>query len=273
MPELPEVETIVRGLAPKIEGQKIRDLKIYYPKIVRENPAIFQKKVLQQKIEKIWRYGKYIFLDLDNDYTIGLHLRMTGQLIWVERVYPADKHTHLELYFDTFKLIYRDVRKFGRFELIQTKQVLEYIKQKKLATDALEITEVEFSKNLTRKKTYLKAALLDQTIIAGLGNIYVDETLMREKLSPKFPVAKLSQSQIRSLLKTAKQVLKEAILSKGTSIVDYVTSDGSTGNFQVKLRAYKQSGQPCYHCGTLIVREKIAGRGTYFCPKCQAPCA
>lgn len=271
MPELPEVETIVRELKKELPAHKITGIKNHYSPIIKSDVNLLKKKVIGHKIIKINRHGKYIFLLIDNNYTVVIHLRMTGQLFWAAKEAPIDKHTHLEFFFANKKkkLLYRDIRKFGGFTLLTEKEYTEYIKNKKIAEDALKISLPEFKKNLCRKKGVIKAVLLDQSIIAGLGNIYVDEVLIREKLSPHFDSQKLTEDQVSSLLKTIKQVLKAAILKKGTTFSDYITANGKKGEFQLKLKAYQQQGKPCCHCGTLIEKTKVAGRGTHFCPNCQ----
>ncbi len=271
MPELPEVETIVRELKKELPGLKIAAIKDHYQPIIKSDLALFKKKLLGQKVTDIDRHGKYIFLILSNKYIIAVHLRMTGQLFWAEKTAAIDKHTHLELLFSGHnkKLLYRDIRKFGGLTLLSAQEYPTYLENKKVAPDALKISLAEFKKNIGKKTGKLKAVLLDQTIIAGLGNIYVDEVLIREKLSPELDVKKLTSEQITNLLKTIKQVLKAAIVKKGTTFSDYLTANGKKGGFQLKLRAYQQDGKPCFHCGTLIKKTRVAGRGTHYCPNCQ----
>jgi formamidopyrimidine-DNA glycosylase len=271
MPELPEVETVVRGLKKEVINKKITRVTSSYQKIVKQSFSSFKKALAGQKISSISRHGKYSFLSLNNKKTIIVHLRMTGQLFITPTTQKKDKHTHLEIFFGSnkHKLIYRDIRKFGRFELIDTDKINTYLKEKKLGPDALTIKLNDFQDNLQKKNLILKAALLDQSVIAGLGNIYVDEVLIREKLSPLKMTQTLKPLKVKTMLSTIKKVLKEAILKKGTSYSDYVNSYGEKGKFQLHLRAYQQHGQPCYHCGTLINKMKTAGRGTHYCPKCQ----
>jgi formamidopyrimidine-DNA glycosylase len=196
---------------------------------------------------------------------------MTGQLFITEKTSQIDKHTHLELFFSAakHKIIYRDIRKFGGFELIDTKDIPRYLSSRRLAPDALEISFKEFYGKLKNKNKGIKATLLDQTTIAGLGNIYVDEVLIREKISPNRTAGNITEKKAVSLLKTIKKVLKAAILKKGTSFSDYVNSYGEKGKFQLALKAYQQKGKPCMHCQTAIKKTKVAGRGTYYCPACQ----
>jgi formamidopyrimidine-DNA glycosylase len=271
MPELPEVETIVQGLSSRIIDKTIIAIKSTYPQIVRDDFNEFKKNVIDKTIVNISRHGKYLFLHLNNKTIVVVHLRMTGQIFVTDKDSVIDKHTHLELFFadSEQKVIYRDIRKFGRFELIHSNRYEAYIKNKKLAVDALAISLSEFEKNLCGKKKILKAVLLDQSVIAGIGNIYVDEILFRERLSPETMVSSLSKQKIKSLLQSIKDILNAAVIKKGTSFSDYVDAIGQKGKFQYELKVYQQQGKPCDFCGTTIVREKLAGRGTHYCPKCQ----
>jgi len=272
MPELPEVETVVRGLKEQALGKQINKVILIYTRIVKTDPDIFIKVLKNNTIRDILRHGKYIFIELDDQKMVVIHLRMTGQLFLAELSRQKDKHTHLEIILkdSSSKIVYRDVRKFGRFELINKKEKAGYIASRKIADDALKISLTEFSNNLRNKQRSLKALLLDQSVIAGLGNIYVDEVLIREKLSPLTKASELSQQQLKHLLGTIKIILKQAIAKKGTTFSDYVTSYGSKGKFQLSLKAYQCEGKPCSHCGTLICKTRVAGRGTYYCPHCQA---
>ena len=264
MPELPEVETIVRGLRERILGQRILTVEIYYSKIIINGSNFFFKNVSQQVVFDITRLGKYIFIHLQNHKIIVLHLRMTGQLFFTHKK-DNDKHVHLEFRFKslTQTLVYRDVRKFGRFELIGQKEYENYVLKKGLAQDALQMDEDTLFKNLSKKKKCLKASLLDQKVIAGLGNIYVDEVLHKERLSPLAKSCDLTKEEVGSLLATIKNVLQQAILAQGTTFSDYVTASGIKGRYQLELEVYKQEGKPCCRCQTSICKIKVAGRGTY----------
>ncbi|MFA5879357.1 MAG: DNA-formamidopyrimidine glycosylase [Candidatus Margulisiibacteriota bacterium] len=271
MPELPEVETIRNTLTPHVKSQKIEDFACYLPKLIKGDLIDFKNNIIGATITDLKRRGKYLFLYLDNAKVMIVHLRLTGQLLWVDLDLPKDKHTHLEFYFTGLKskLIYRDLRQFGQFELIDQSEVVHYIDNKKIATDALQITEQEFYGNLKRKKKFLKTILLDQSVIAGIGNIYADEVLFLEKLSPMQLASAITQDKANQLLATIKATLKEAIEKKGTSISDYIDSDGKKGGFQNLLHAYQKEGQPCFFCQEKIVAKKINGRNTRYCPKCQ----
>lgn len=270
MPELPEVETLSQGLATRVLGLTIEDVRCYFPAVVDPDPGRFAEAVRGRSFENLRRHGKYLFFRLSGDVTLALHLRMTGQLLLVHKGHSVDKHTHLEVFLESqeMKIIFRDVRKFGRLKLLAG-GVEEFIKEKKLGPDALTISASQLSRALGKTGRCIKATLLDQRVVAGLGNIYTDEILFREQISPLSPASALDSAQTASLLRTARRILHGAIRRKGTTISDYVDSRGEKGSFQNALMAYGRAGQPCSRCGTLIVKSRIAGRGTYFCPACQ----
>jgi formamidopyrimidine-DNA glycosylase len=271
MPELPEVETIKKGLVSKLINTQIEELKIIYPKIIITSLGEFKKLVQGQTVAGLKRHGKYLFIILANSFSMVIHLRMTGQLFFVSRDKDPDKHTHLEFYLNLCKdkLVYRDIRKFGRFELIKESDIEDYINTKKLAPDALAINFNTFCENIKNKKTSIKNALLRQDVVAGLGNIYVDEILFSSRINPKTIACQTSLFQIEQIFNNMKKILIEAIKYKGTTFSDYLNTDGKTGQFQNKLKVYNRKGKPCSQCGQLINKEKVAGRGTYFCPGCQ----
>ena len=268
MPELPEVETIVKGLKSYFLDKKIDDFHCHNQKIIK-NYNDFATQILNNYIKDIKRHGKYIFILLGNNKTIVIHLRMTGQILIKPINEKLDKHSHLEIIFPNNKLVYRDIRKFGRFELVNTSEIGYFISSKKLSSDALVITLEEFTNNLKKKKGILKKTLLDQSVIAGLGNIYVDEVLNRVRLSPQFLTENLCADNISQMLKVIKETLKRAISKKGTTFSDYVDISSNKGQFQNELRVYRRQGASCYNCGSKIIKDKIAGRGTHYCPNCQ----
>ncbi|HMB00086.1 MAG TPA: bifunctional DNA-formamidopyrimidine glycosylase/DNA-(apurinic or apyrimidinic site) lyase [Spirochaetota bacterium] len=272
MPELPEVQTIVNGMRKEIINTSIKKITVFYSKVIKGSVKYFKQHTENNRITALKRHGKYIFIELANAYTIIVHLRMTGQLFTAPLEYQPDKHTHLEIILNNSKqkIVYRDTRIFGRFELIPGCDKKAYIKVKKLAPDALTMTSVTFRKKLENRKKNIKACLLDQSVIAGLGNIYTDEVLLQEKIDPYFPAGRLDSDRVKGLLKTIKKTLKKAIAAQGTTVSDYVNSYGAHGTFQLKLRAYKQKDNPCPHCRTPIQKTKLAGRGTYYCPQCQS---
>jgi len=270
VPELPEVEHLARGLASQILGLTIRDVRCHFPAIVGPDPDCFAEAVRGHSIEQLHRHGKYLFFSLDRDVVLALHLRMTGQFLLVPRIRPADKHTHLELLLSDRKrkIVFRDVRKFGRLRLL-TGSVAQFIEDKKLGVDAMQISTMQLHRLFQKTSRSIKAALLDQRIVAGLGNIYTDEILFREGISPLRKASDLSFEQVASLRRTIRAVLRFAIRRRGTTISDYVDARGQRGSFQDSLLVYSRAGLPCRRCGAGIVKSQVAGRGTYSCPACQ----
>jgi formamidopyrimidine-DNA glycosylase len=271
VPELPEVENLARGLTAQILGMRILDVRCHFPAIVTPDPDCFAEAVRGRRIQELRRHGKYLFFLLDRGEVLALHLRMSGQLLLVPRDQPPDKHTHLELLLSEGgrKVVFRDVRKFGRLKLLAG-SMIRFIEERKLGADALEISTERLHQALEKTSRSIKAALLDQRVLAGLGNIYTDEILFREGISPLRKAASLSYEQTASLRRTMRAVLRAAIRGRGTTISDYVDARGQRGSFQNALLVYSRAGLPCPRCGTGIVRTQVAGRGTYSCPSCQS---
>jgi formamidopyrimidine-DNA glycosylase len=269
VPELPEVENLARGLASQIIGLTIQDARCHFPAVVDPYPDCFVRAVRDRRIEELRRHGKYLFIVLDRGEVLALHLRMTGQLLLIPRTQQVDKHTHLELLLsDRRKIVFRDVRKFGRWKMLEG-SISRFIEERKLGADALQISTGQLHRLFQKTSRSIKAVLLDQRVVAGLGNIYTDEILFRERISPLRKACSLSYEQVASLRRTVRAVLQAAIRGRGTTISDYVDQWGQRGDFQNSLRVYSRAGNPCPNCGTKIVRSQVAGRGTYSCPKCQ----
>ena len=277
MPELPEVETVRRGLEAELLHKEVSGLKIYYDKILKnvKSPQEFQQILVGCQLSSFERIGKYLIINLDKTdnnkkHYLIIHLRMTGQLfIRKEDTFKRDKHTHLVISFkdSNYLMIYRDIRKFGSWEIID--DLNSYFTKRKIKDDALTISFDPFFQKLQKSSRSLKSLLLDQTIIAGLGNIYVDEALFRAKLSPFRFGNELKKIEAIKLLDVIKKTLQQAVFEGGTSFSDYVNSYGEKGNFQLQLLVYKREGQPCSNCGTPIIKTKLAGRGTRYCKNCQ----
>ncbi len=262
MPELPEVETIVQGLRRHIIGPKIIGAKVFFPSIVKSNKKL--APILKgQKFAQISRHGKYIKLTTDNNKKILIHLRMTGQLFISHQDKP-DKHTHLTVYLNNEKnLVYRDVRKFGRWTVIpDNKEFADYINA---GCDALAITKKELKQlQQHHAQMKLKAFLLNQAIIAGIGNIYADEICFALK---KHPETLVKHVDVLKLYKAIHDILNLSIKHQGTTVSDYRTSANDHGNFQNLLKVYGQ--KICKKCQSDIFKIKVASRSTYFCPTCQ----
>jgi formamidopyrimidine-DNA glycosylase len=265
MPELPEVETIVRGLRSKLLKRKIRSAAVFYqPILVAPKNKSLNKLLAGDKFTTVERHGKYIKLTTAKGLRLVVHLRMTGQLFLTDKKYRPDKHVHLIIDFAGGEsLIYRDIRKFGRWIMVPAdKDFMDYINA---GTDALSLNEKQLKELITRyKNKKLKAFLLDQTAIAGIGNIYADEICFALGLDPE---ARIGRVKPKSLLSKIRAILVLAIKNKGTSVSDYITSTGAKGNFQNILNVYKQ--KVCRVCGGKIVRKQVAGRTSHVCPRCQ----
>ncbi len=270
MPELPEVETIVQGLRPYIFKRKISHLKIFLPKIIHTK-KVSPNHLIGTTIENISRLGKNIIFQLSNECHLRVHLKMTGQLLIKFPEEDFQKHTHAIFSFDgeRFKLNYRDIRKFGFIQIFSAEEWEKWPKESPLGPDPLEVTFSFFEEKIIKQKRMIKSVLLDQTFLAGLGNIYVDEILYHSKIHPQSLPINLSSNAVQELYQTMVKVLKTAILLRGSTIRDYLGISGEAGNYQSKHQVYGRVNAPCHKCGTLIRKIKVAGRGTCFCPTCQ----
>lgn len=275
MPELPEVETVRRTLEKKLVGLSIEGVEMHLPKIVRQPPPEeFSHLLKGRKILRLGRRGKYLLLHLAGNLSLVIHLRMTGRLVVTAPDTPLDKHTHAV--FDLSngdQLRFTDIRQFGRIWLAPTHELDQISGFKDLGVEPLSenFTREFMKKELRRRRTRLKPLLLDQSFIAGLGNIYVDEALHRARLHPERLAAGLNPREITHLYQSIREVLTEGINNRGTSFRDYVDGDGRPGNYQERLRVYGREGKPCAKCGKPIIRIKVGGRSSYFCPCCQKP--
>lgn len=273
MPELPEVETVKRTLEGKILGLSFDIVKIMMPKIVRTPAAEdFAKLIQGKKVLKLGRRGKYILIHLSEEFTMVIHLRMTGQLIYCAPDREMVKHTHLIFNLNNgMELRYVDIRQFGQVSLIPTPELNDFPGLGSLGPEPLEdeFTREFFKKELRNRRTKIKALLLDQTFLAGLGNIYVDEALHKAKIHPERLACTLNAREVSLLFQAIRDVLSEGIEHRGTSIKDYVDAEGQSGGFQNRLQAYGREKKPCAHCGELITRKKVAGRSSFYCPSCQ----
>ena len=263
MPELPEVQTIINGLNQKVLGKEIQEIVE-----LRSGTVFWQISVTGLgKVEFIYRRGKYIILQTAMHYKLIIHLRMTGKLIFEKALNNTSSHSRAEIIFsDKTKLIFDDVRTFGKIQVMKQNDEIPTILNLG-AEPLLDEFNSEYLKNkLNNKKTPIKNALLDQKVIAGLGNIYVAEILFRAKIHPAIPANKIKINSIRKIVLETKNVLKEAIKHNGTTISDYRSVEDKTGEFQNFLKVY---GKKICECGAIIQKIKQAGRSTYFCEECQ----
>ncbi len=280
MPELPEVETIKRGLTKFCLKKKIVQVEI-----LCEKSFIGPKELVEgQEIVGFRRFGKALIIDLKNSVSLMIHLRMTGQLIWDgEERYAAghpsenfvaelpNKQTRVVLKMNGGTLYFNDQRKFGFIKVVPTAEVLEDKFIKSLAKEPWEMPKEEFYEKLQRHKNApIKAVILDQKIICGLGNIYADEALFDSKIHPKTLAGNLSKKQAAGLIESAKKVMEASINSGGSTMATYVKADGTRGDYLEKFaQVFRNEGKPCPRCGAEIVKIRVAGRGTYVCENCQ----
>lgn len=268
MPELPEVETIKRQLDAKLKGETVRRITLL--KAGRENPhgKLFVKAVEGKTIAKMDRRAKLIVWRFDDGTGLTTHLRMTGKLMFVDGDYEPNKHDRMLFEIGPYRLAWADVRQFGHMNYLDGSELQKALD--KYGPEPLEMEPEDIAELLKGPKTRnIKAALLDQMKLAGIGNIYADETLFRAKLKPTHKLGALTAKHRLDIAKRIQEILKESIEAKGTSSQDYRDSNGEKGGFAAFLNVYKRKGEPCRVCGTPIVRTVIAQRGTHYCPKCQ----
>lgn len=268
MPELPEVETIVRDLRKNATGSEITKVHFLNDTIWR-NGRQSACTLTGRKIEQIGRKGKHILLHLSGDRTLVVHLKMTGRLTYDTRSKPVTKHTHFVLVLDKGEIRFNDIRRFGYLDLVKSSQLddIDYLKQ--LGPDPLMISQREFTEIVRGRKKMIKALLLDQNVISGLGNIYSDEALFAAGIHPARVSSRVSRARTGRLHRAVVDVLKAAIKARGSSVDDYVDGSGKRGYYQNHLKVYGRGGEPCIKCGTPIRRRTIGSRSAHFCPRCQ----
>lgn len=274
MPELPEVENVGLALREHLLGRRLSGLTVGFVGILSQTVPQTRQALLGKTLTEVHRHGKYLILtfspsvpNLEKPAYLMVHLRMTGQ-IFVMADYVPDRHVHLTFDFEGQPVHYRDIRKFGRLELVDHPHTPRAIAH--VGPDMLQVRFKTWYAALARRKAPLKALLLDQGIAAGLGNIYVDEALFLAGLHPLARPVDLTEAQLQDLLRRAKQVLRLAIKHGGTTFLNFTNFHGKPGNFRRKLRMYGRAGKPCRKCQTSIEKIRIAGRSTCFCPKCQS---
>jgi len=292
MPELPEVETIVRELnraKPKVLGSTILDVWSDTKKIIKRprNFQKFKKEILKRKISKIWRRGKNILFELDNKKTLLIHQKLTGHLLygkwkrekgeWVSLLKgplaedPMNKFLRVIFFLDNgWQISLSDLRKFAKIEILTEKELEKELSELGLEPLDRNFTFEKFKEAiLKKKKGKIKKVLMDQKIIAGIGNIYSDEILWEAKIHPLKDVSKISEERLKKIYFAMREILKKAIQLKGESISDYRRISGEKGYFDRERKVYRREGEKCLRCGTKIKKIKIAQRSAYFCPKCQ----
>ncbi|WP_407311116.1 bifunctional DNA-formamidopyrimidine glycosylase/DNA-(apurinic or apyrimidinic site) lyase [Desulfosporosinus sp. SB140] len=272
MPELPEVETIRRTLAVHIKDLKINDITLLWPSAVCGwQDKAFAELVIGRRILELDRRGKYLLIRLDEGMTLIAHMRMTGRLNYYADHKEPEKHTHVVFTLERGEVHFSDLRKFGRIQAIPTSLCVKESSLGKLGPEPLEaeFTAAVLKDRLGKKKVSLKAALLDQHVLAGLGNIYADESLFLAGISPKRRADSLSEEETLKLHAVIRTVLQAGIDAQGTSFRDYRDANGEKGWFEQDLQVYGRGGEPCKVCGQTLERLRLAGRTTVYCPECQ----
>ena len=271
MPELPEVETVRRGLEKLILGKTIQSVEVKYPKMIHTDLDAFRQDLPGQEIRAMGRRGKYLLFYL-TDLVLISHLRMEGKYFFYPDEVPLRKHAHVFFHFtDGSTLVYEDVRKFGTMEVLIPELVDSYFLAKKIGPEPTEadFKDPAFQAALKKSKKPIKSALLDQKLVAGLGNIYVDEVLYRAKVHPARLGQSLTAREAKAIRKETIAVLAQAVKKGGSTIRSYSNAFGEDGTMQEEHQVYGKTGQPCLRCGTPIEKIQLGGRGTHFCPHCQ----
>lgn len=287
MPELPEVETVRRGLSQLIIGRKVKKVVHDTPKSFPSAAADVESFLINAEIKEVRRRAKVLLIDLSTEYTLVIHLKMTGQLVFRDGAvafgagHPndsligelPDRSTRVTFTFiDGSHLYFNDQRKFGWVKLLPTLEVPNIDFMKKVGPEPLEhdFTPVQFRERFTRRaKSPIKAALLDQTVVAGVGNIYADESLWGAKIHPLRKVATITNDEFDTLYTELRDVMNLAIEKGGSTDKNYVNAEGKRGSYMDFARVFRREGKPCPRCSRIIVKFKAAGRGTHICPNCQ----
>ena len=273
MPELPEVETIRLALEPHLVGRRFEHVDIQDPRLVRPFEATAVAAELEgERVAALERRGKYLIVRFESGRALLIHLRMTGSL---RHAAPGsldnDPHRRAVVNLDDGSdVAYRDVRRFGTWHLLEPEEVGDYLAQR-LGQEPLErsFTARRLAERLEGRRAPIKAALLDQRTVAGLGNIYVDEALWRAEVHPLRPAGSLDPDEVARLVKGIRDALRTGIARQGASLRDYSTPDGGRGRMQERFRVYGRAGEPCARCGSPIDKIRAGGRGTWYCPNCQ----
>ena len=271
MPELPEVETVRCGLERLVVGKTIGQVRVRYAKMIGTGVDSFVHDLPGQTIERIGRRGKYLLFYLTGGVLVS-HLRMEGKYLFYSDAVPERKHAHVFFEMtDGGTLVYEDVRKFGTMELLRKDQLEAYFAARKLGPEPTEANFLlsPFAAALSRSKKPIKPYLLEQTLVVGLGNIYVDEALWRARIHPARPASSLKPAEVKRLREQIIEVLQLGIEKRGSTIRTYRNALGEDGTMQDFLQVYGKTGQPCARCGSSIEKIKLGGRGTHLCPHCQ----
>jgi len=287
MPELPEVETVRIGLSTLLPGGRIVGVTHDWPKSFPNAPADVEQFLIGARVRTVRRRAKVLIIDLDSDYSLVIHLKMTGQLVFRSAKasfgagHPSDslvgelpdKSTRVIFIFeDGARLFFNDQRKFGWVRLLPTMEVenLDFFKKVGPEPLAADFTAAKLIERLMRRKNSgIKAVLLDQTVVAGIGNIYADESLWAAKIHPESKVADTPAHKLKTLHAELCRILQLSIAKGGSTDRNYVNHEGKRGSYLSFAQVFRRQGQPCTRCGTIIIKTRVAGRGTHLCPNCQ----
>lgn len=269
MPELPEVETIVRVLEKSLMGETIKDINLFYKPLLELNSPFPLNVIKGARFESFDRRGKFLIFTFSNGKSWVLHLRMEGKFHLYDKKTPFDKHTHLWIETEKHQVHYLDTRKFSRMAVVDDLEA--YFIEKNLGVEPFsnKFTAKHLYDGIHHSKRAIKSLLLDQRIVVGIGNIYADEILFASKVHPESLGNKITKQKAKELYENTKIVLEAAIKQGGTTVRSYTSSLNVHGRFQVALNAYGQYGKPCVNCGSILKKTKVSGRTSVYCGKCQ----
>ena len=274
MPELPEVETVRARLEPRLLGRRFEHVEIFDPRLTRpDDPAGVAAELEGERVVALDRRGKYLIVRFESGRVLLIHLRMTGQVLHGNGVAPPAEDAHRRAVVrldDGSDVVYRDVRRFGTWQVLDEEDLEPFLAQR-IGREPLvrSFTSKRLAEALEGRRAPVKAALLDQRRLAGIGNIYADEALWRAQLHPLRRAGELNEAEVAALHRGIRAALRAGIARQGATLSNYRTPDGSTGRMQEEFRVYGREGEPCERCGTPIEKIRAAGRGTWYCPSCQ----
>ena len=271
MPELPEVETIVRCLKPQLTGRRIEELRVLLPSLIRKKERPLFEGLAGARIVGLRRRGKMILIDCSGGRSLLFHLKMTGRLFLCPKKAPPAEHTHLivSLRRSRNDLRFQDVRKFGFVRALVTSRASRTVQLRRLGPDPFDLDSAGFRALFAGRRGRIKSLLLNQNVISGIGNIYADEILFAAGIHPQSQVQNLGRRSLLRLGRMVPLILEKAIRFKGTTVRDYRDGEGLEGTFQNHLRVYGREALPCPRCGRAIRRIRVSGRSSFFCPRCQ----